>query len=101
MRSICDTVAGALQVVSIRFFARNRTRSLRTLRTLAHAGEVATAETQDEMEAALDRVIPPRGAWKRTRCSASRAVTKSCAMAAIPEKNVTYGAYLSIGLERS
>lgn len=73
-------------------------------------GEVAAAKSQDEMEAALDRVISPLGAWKRKQSERVFALNSMLGVAGGYEelrgdgnsgKNATYGAYLPIGLEIS
>lgn len=73
-------------------------------------GEVAAAKSQDEMEAALDRVISPLGAWKRKQSERVFALNSMLGVAGGYEelrdggdsgKNATYGAYLPIGLEMS
>jgi hypothetical protein len=72
--------------------------------------EVASAKTQEDMEAALDRVIAPLGAWKRKQ---SEGVFSLNAMAGVAYGNEklddtastgthsTYGLYVPIALERS
>jgi hypothetical protein len=73
-------------------------------------GEVAASKTQEEVEAALDRLISPLGAWKRKQ---SEWVVSLNAMAGIAGgweelqdvsesgDHSTYGLYMPIGIESS
>jgi hypothetical protein len=72
--------------------------------------EVASAKTQDDMEAALDRVISPLGAWKRKQAERVVALNAMAGVAIGQEElkqngetatHATMGLYMPIGLEVS
>lgn len=73
-------------------------------------GEVAAAKDQQEMEAALDRLISPLGAWRRKQSERVVSLQSMAGVAGGFEKlkdngstgnHSTYGLYLPIGVEAS
>jgi len=105
-----DYVEAALSAADVFLCRRADGAAVELCPRLPLLGVVAAAMSQEEMEAALDRVISPLGAWKRKQSERVFALNSMLGVAGGYEelrgdgdsaRNSTYGAYLPIGLEMS